>query len=244
MKQYGIIGYPLTHSFSPKYFLSKFAKEGIKATYEAFTIQHIDDWLLLLQKKPELLGVNVTIPYKKLIIPLLDELTIEAKKTGAVNCISIREGKTIGHNTDIFGFEESIKPLLKPHHKRALILGSGGASMAVQFVLDKVGIAYKIVSRTVDAHTLQYHSIDENILQQYSIIINTTPLGMYPKIEDAPPLLYHYINHQHLLYDLIYNPAETKFLQLGKQQGATIKNGLDMLHLQAEASWQFWNSKG
>lgn len=241
-RQFGIIGFPLAHSFSPNYFNKKFAQEYIDASYKAYPIEQIEEWQFLLKKEPFLQGVNVTIPYKKEIIPLLDELTIEAKNIGAVNCIRINKEKTIGHNTDAFGFEESIKPLLKPHHKKALILGTGGASLAVQYVLRKLNIDYKLISRKAKDGVLNYHSLDENILQQYSIIINTTPLGMSPNVQDAPAIPYHYISEQHLLYDLIYNPEETKFLSLGRQQGATIKNGIEMLHLQAEESWRFWNS--
>lgn len=240
--QYGLIGFPLAHSFSPGYFNKKFEQEGIDAAYETFPIERIEDWPSLLKERPLLKGVNVTIPYKTSIIPFLDGLTPEAKKTGAVNCVLISNGKTFGHNTDALGFEQSLKPLLKPQHKKALILGTGGSSRAVGHVLEKLGIATKKVSRTAKDNVISYRDIDEQTLRQYPLIVNTTPLGMSPDTQAAPPIPYHFINERHLLFDLIYNPGETRFLSLGKAQGAAIKNGLEMLYLQAEAGWKFWNS--
>lgn len=237
---YGLIGYPLSHSFSPAYFNNKFSAGGIDARYDAYAIPSIADLTALLRDNPQLKGLNVTIPYKEQVLPLLDEIDVAAREIGAVNCIKIEGGKLIGYNTDHIGFAESLKPVLQPHHTHALILGTGGAAKAVIYALKQLGIKHKIVSRTCG--DMQYADIDEEIMNRYKIVINTTPLGMYPAIEAAPEMPYQYWGKEHLLYDLVYNPEETLFLQKGKQKGATIKNGYEMLILQAEASWQIWNT--
>jgi shikimate dehydrogenase len=239
---YGLIGYPLTHSFSPAYFTKKFEAEGIDAVYQSFPLQSIEAFPALLQSYPYLRGLNVTIPYKTAVIPYLDTLTQEAQAIGAVNCIAIRNGIVIGHNTDVIGFEKSITPLLKPHHTRALLLGTGGAARAVAYVLDKLHIPYTQVSRKAVQGVITYNDVTAERLHTNRLIINATPIGMYPQTDVCPPIPYTALTDKHLLYDLVYNPAETLFLQLGKQHGATIKNGLDMLHLQAEAGWAWWHS--
>lgn len=240
--RYGLIGYPLSHSFSPKWFTEKFSAESIDATYQAYPLEHVEDILDLLANYP-LKGLNVTIPYKESIIDFLDSLSDEAKAIGAVNCIDIRNGKRKGHNTDVIGFEQSLTPLLQSHHTKALVLGTGGAAKAVNYVLDKLGIERISVSRNKSENTLTYSELTEEIISSHTLIINTTPLGMSPNEDDAPPISYDLITEKHLLYDLIYNPEETKFLTLGKQQGASIKNGYEMLVLQAKASWEIWESK-
>ncbi|MEI8280380.1 MAG: shikimate dehydrogenase [Bacteroidota bacterium] len=240
---YGLIGYPLTHSFSPDYFAKKFAAEQIDASYTAFPLPNIKTFTKFLLSHNELRGLNVTIPYKSAIIPYLDDLSEAATTIGAVNCIDIRNGIKKGHNTDIIGFEKSLQPLLKSQHDRALILGSGGASLAVAYVLSKLGIPYTVVSRQHIHESVTYASLIESTIAENKLIINTTPLGTYPSINTAPPIPYSAISKQHLLYDLVYNPEETLFLKEGKKRGAIIKNGWEMLHIQAEASWEIWNSK-
>lgn len=239
--QYGLIGYPLQHSFSPGYFAAKFAKEGIDAGYTAYPLDAISTFPQLLHEHP-LRGLNVTIPYKQAVIPYIDELDTAAKAIGAVNCIDIRSGITKGYNTDVIGFKDSLVPLLQPQHTNALVLGTGGASMAVKYVLDELGIEYLNVSRDKKADVVTYTELSSDTIASYTLIINTTPLGMYPHTDECPGLPYGAIGKQHLLYDLIYNPQETLFLSKGKAQGAAIKNGLEMLHQQAEAAWQIWNS--
>ncbi len=238
--QYGLIGYPLSHSFSPAYFNNKFASEKIDARYDAYAIPIIDELATLLKEHPLLKGLNVTIPYKEQVVPLLHDIDTAARDIGAVNCIDIRDGRLIGYNTDYIGFVESLRPLLQAQHTHALVLGTGGAAKAVIYALKQLGIEYKIVSRT--GGDMQYADVDEQVLKQYKLIINTTPLGMYPEIDKAPDIPYQYLGEEHLLYDLVYNPEETLFLQKGRQQGATIKNGYEMLILQAEAAWQIWNT--
>jgi shikimate dehydrogenase len=240
MTTYGIIGYPLTHSFSPGYFNEKFAREGIDARYESFPLKDISEFPLLLKQHPTLRGLNVTIPYKETILPYLDEIDEAAGAVGAVNCIAIDKGKTKGYNTDITGFEQSLKPLLKPHHQQAFVLGTGGSSKAVAYVLDKLGIEYMKISRVRKPDTLSYDSLMDEMFATHTLIVNTTPLGMYPDITSYPLIPYDVLGPDHLLYDLVYNPPETKFLALGKEHGAATKNGLEMLHLQAEASWEIW----
>lgn len=242
MTQYGIIGFPLSHSFSPGFFNAKFREEGIDAEYTAMPIADIAQFPQLLLDNPQLKGLNVTIPYKETVIPYLDELHPDAASIGAVNCIAIKDGKTFGYNTDIIGFERSLRPLLQPQHENALILGTGGAAKAVAYVLKQKGISYKIVSRRPGKGMLSYEEVGTATLSKYKFIINTTPLGMYPNLDAFPPLPYKAMSAQHLAYDLIYNPAETKFLSLAKAQGAAIKNGLDMLHIQAIAGWEIWNN--
>lgn len=239
---YGLIGYPLSHSFSPQYFKQKFELLSLLADYKLFPIKNISYIAQVLLSEPELLGLNVTIPHKETIIPFLNEVDIAAAKVGAVNCIQIANGNLIGYNTDIIGFEKSITPLLRTHHKRALILGTGGAAKAIAYVLEKLQIPFLFVSRRKEKGFITYEEIDQRIIASHSIIINTTPVGMHPNTKALPTLPYQYISEQHLLYDLTYNPAETAFLAQGKKNGATTKNGLEMLELQAEASWEIWNA--
>lgn len=240
MAQYGLIGYPLSHSFSPAYFNNKFATENIDALYDAYAMPSVEDLRTLLKEHPQLKGLNVTIPYKEQVLPLLHDIDTAARDIGAVNCIDIRDGKLIGYNTDYIGFAESLQPLLQVQHTHALVLGTGGAAKAVIYALKQIGIEYKIVSRT--GRDMQYADVDQEILHKYKLIINTTPLGMYPKTDTAPEIPYQHLGKEHLLYDLVYNPEETLFLQKAKQQEASIKNGYEMLILQAEAAWQIWNT--
>ncbi|HVI47444.1 MAG TPA: shikimate dehydrogenase [Chitinophaga sp.] len=241
MKVYGLIGYPLSHSFSKGFFAKKFEQENIAGCiYENFPIPDISDFPALLQQHPDLCGLNVTIPYKEVIIPHLDELSKAAGRIGAVNCIRFSNGKKIGYNTDVIGFKNSLQPLLQPQHTRALVLGTGGAAKAVMFSLEELEIPFTIVSRQASDSTISYDSLNKDIIATHTLIINTTPLGMYPRVDTAPEIPYQYITSQHLLYDLVYNPAETLFLQKGAAQGAAIKNGHEMLILQAEASWEIW----
>jgi len=242
MRTYGLIGYPLEHSFSKKYFSEKFIREGIDdCRYRDFLISTIDEFPLLIEKENELCGLNVTIPYKESVIKHLHELTGEAKEIGAVNCIKIINEKRIGYNTDYFGFENSLKPLLENYHTKALILGSGGSAKAVKYVLKESGIHCVTVSSSGVKDSISYSDVTNKIISNHLLIINTTPVGMFPKTGEAPPIPYQYISNKHLLYDLIYNPEETLFLKHGKEQGAKTKNGLQMLQLQAEESWRIWN---
>ncbi len=243
MRIYGIIGYPLGHSFSKKYFTEKFVKEGIgDATYEVFPLKKIDDLKELLQN-PQLCGFNITIPYKQSVLSYLDDRTNLPKTLNACNCIKIDNGKLSGYNTDIIGFEKSILPQLKNYHTHALILGNGGATEAVKFVLTKLNIAFKVVSRKLrDGSDLTYADLNEKIITSHPLIINTTPLGTFPNVDECADIPYQYLSPKHFLYDLVYNPTETLFLQKGKKHGASIKNGYDMLVIQAEESWRIWNS--
>ncbi len=243
MKLYGLIGYPLGHSFSKEYFTRKFEKESLAdCFFELFPLIKIDQFNHLIQSQLSLKGLCVTIPYKQSVIPFLHSISDEAKNIGAVNCIQMLPGGLKGHNTDVVGFEQSFIPHLKPHHNKALVLGTGGASKAVQFVLNKLSIPFLIVSRVPAGNQcIGYNKIDKELLEEYTVIINCTPLGMYPNEDALPPLPYQNLSSQHYLYDLIYKPAETKFLQQGKQTGATIKNGYDMLIIQAEENWRIWN---
>lgn len=241
MKKYGLIGFPLSHSFSEKYFNDKFRKEGIEdCTYELFPLENIEDIRLLFEVNKNLAGLNVTIPYKESVIEYLDVLDPVAQKIGAVNCIYIDEIQRIGYNTDHAGFRDALKPLLRPHHTKALVLGTGGASKAILYALKELGIAYSLVSRSTNGKNLLYSDITEQIMQEHTIIINCTPMGMYPDGMTFPDIPYQHITAQHLLFDLVYNPAETLFLQKGKQQGAAISNGLEMLRLQADYAWEIW----
>lgn len=242
MKIYGLIGYPLSHSFSKGYFAEKFAREGIKdCMYDSFPIPEIGGLPVLLEKYPDMQGLNVTIPYKEAVMPFLDELSPAAAQIKAVNCIRFKDGRKIGYNTDAIGFRRSLEPLLQPQHNRALVLGTGGAAKAVQYVLESLNIQYKLVSRQASADAISYEQLDAAIMASHTLIVNTTPLGMYPNTNAAPALPYEQLTEKHLLYDLIYNPAVTSFLQQGADRGATIKNGHEMLILQAEASWEIWN---
>lgn len=243
-KQFGLIGYPLSHSFSKGYFSEKFQKENITdCNYAVFPLEKIEDFVELCNDRSNLVGLNVTIPYKEKIIPFLDELNEEANQIGAVNTIKFVNGKKIGYNTDCYGFEMSLKPLLKPHHTSALILGNGGASKAVEYVLQKLGIQFQYVSRKKSEKAISYDDVDALIINHSTLIINSTPIGMYPNVNAAPDIPYNAITEKHLLYDLIYNPEETLFLKKGKENGAQTKNGLEMLYLQAERSWEIWTSK-
>ncbi|HEX7847665.1 MAG TPA: shikimate dehydrogenase [Chitinophagaceae bacterium] len=243
MRLFGLIGYPLTHSFSEKYFTEKFEREGLMGCrFENFSISSIDQFTSLLQHNPGLQGIAVTIPYKQSVMQFLDSTENIPVGLNACNCIRIKDGKLYGYNTDHVGFEKSLIPLLKPHHAKALVLGNGGATEAVIFALKKLGIDYDIVSRQLHkGSTLTYRDITAELIKENTIIINTTPLGMYPKIDECPPIPYEYITKDHLLYDLIYNPEKTLFLQKGEEQGAVIKNGYEMLMLQAEENWNTWN---
>ena len=243
MNVFGLIGYPLEQSFSKKYFTEKFNKEERKdCSFENFPIQSIDLLSEVLNNNPDLKGFAVTIPHKQSILSKLHSLENIPEELAACNCIKIKDGKLIGFNTDYLGFEKSFIPLLKPHHKKALVLGNGGSAAAVCFVLKNNGIQYKLVSRQLhDGSSLTYKDLNESILNEYSIIINTTPLGMYPKVDDCAPIPYSFITDQHYLYDLVYNPYKTMFLIKGEERGAMIKNGADMLVFQAEENWRIWN---
>ena len=241
MTKFGLIGFPLGHSFSRGFFTEKFAREGIDAEYVNFEIPDASMLLDVIRDNPELRGLNVTLPHKQAVIPLLDELSDEAREIGAVNVIRIRDGKLKGFNSDIIGFTDSIRPLLQPHHKKALVLGTGGASKAICVGLNRLGIEWTYVSRSPREGMLTYEDITAETLQQYTVIVNCTPVGMFPKVDAAPAIPYELLTPRHLLFDCVYNPEDTLFMQKGRAQGATVKNGLEMLHLQAEASWKFWN---
>lgn len=247
MRTFGLIGYPLTHSFSKKYFNDQFEREGTAdCKYELFPLPNISDFDTLISGEPTLNGLNVTIPHKVNVLPYLNEIDDAAAKIGAVNCISIKyrgnKPWLKGYNTDAFGFEESLKPFLEEHHTKALILGDGGAAKAVKYVLDKLGISYQTVVRTAVAGAITYEEITDEVINTHQLIINTTPLGMYPDTLAAPAIPYHLLTPKHLAYDLIYNPEETAFLQNAKDRGAASKNGLEMLYLQAQRGWEIWNS--
>jgi shikimate dehydrogenase len=243
MKLYGLIGYPLGHSFSEKYFSEKFSKENIEdCSYKAFPIQKIDELKEVMKNNPGLKGINVTIPYKQLVLPQLYSSAGIPGGINACNCIKIIDGKTYGYNTDIIGFEQSLLPQLKPQHFHALILGNGGATEAVKYVLNKLNIVFKVVSRKLqDGSDFMYDDLNEAIIKKHLLIINTTPLGTFPNVDECPAIPYRYLTADHYLFDLVYNPAKTRFLQKGEEQGAAIKNGYDMLVLQAEESWKIWN---
>jgi shikimate dehydrogenase len=242
--KFGLIGKGISYSFSRNYFLEKFQKLGLhEYKYYNFDIPEIEEFpFLLYHKEHEFRGLNVTIPYKESVMKYLDEIDDDAQKIGAVNTIKITDdNKLIGYNTDVYGFKRSIEPLLKNHHKKALILGSGGASKAVAFALQKLDIECKSVSRKKAENKLLYSMLNEQIIQEYLIIINCTPVGTFPNIEEAPSLPYEFITNRHLMFDLIYNPQETKFLKEGRNKKAVSKNGYEMLQLQAEKSWEIWN---
>jgi len=246
MKTFGLIGYPLEHSFSQRYFTQKFQDEHIEARYLNFPIESIEEFPNLLEKHPYLAGLNVTIPYKQQVMEYLHEVDSVAKEAGAVNVIKItwndRKPHLIGYNSDITGFSKSIEPLLQAHHKKALILGTGGASKAVAYALKELGLFYRFVSRTPKHPShVSYESLNEEILKDYKVIVNTTPSGMSPNTNEYPPIPYNGITSQHLAFDLIYNPESTLFMQKCSEKGAVVKNGLEMLHLQAEAAWDIWN---
>ena len=248
MDKYGLIGYPLGHSFSISYFNQKFKDENIDAVYENFEISCIDLLAEVLDSNPNLKGLNVTIPYKEKVIPFLDSISPEARAIGAVNVIKvIHEGKKVklkGYNSDVIGFTQSIEPMIETRfHKKALILGTGGASKAIDYGLKSLGLETVFVSRYERPGTIQYQSITPEVVKEYNVIVNCTPLGMYPKTEECPLLPYEAMDSRTILYDLIYNPDETMFMKRGAEYGANVKNGLEMLLLQAYASWEFWNGK-
>ena len=245
MKVYGLIGYPLGHSFSKQYFTEKFAREGLNdCRFEIFPIPSIKEFPALLKNNPLLKGLCVTIPYKEQVLEYLDVLSPEVKVIGATNSIHFNNNQLIGNNTDIIGFEQSFSKLLQPHHSKALVLGTGGASKAVQYVLAKLGIAFLVVSRNAGGGEAQvlYKDIDEVLMQEYTIIINCTPVGMQPNDHTLPDLPYQFISARHYLFDLVYKPSKTLFLLEGEKRGAVIENGFEMLVLQAEESWRIWNA--
>lgn len=246
MKKYGIVGYPLGHSFSPGYFNEKFKNENIDAVYEKYELPVITDLLAITDYTQNLCGFNVTIPYKEKVMTYLDSISPEARAIGAVNVVKVTEkdGKRRleGYNSDVIGFTRSIKPLLERHHTKALVLGTGGASKAVVYGLHRLGLETMLVSRYKKDNTIQYEQIDENLLKEYTVIVNCTPCGMAPHFDECPAIPYKQLTSRHLLYDLIYNPDETMFLRKGREQGAVTKNGLEMLLLQADGSWEIWNS--
>ena len=247
MDKYGLIGFPLEHSFSKDYFNNKFAAEKIDAEYVNFEITSVAE-LKSIVKDPQLKGLNVTIPYKEQVIPYLDQLSENAKLIGAVNVIKIdrvkKKIKLTGFNSDIIGFKQSIEPLLKSHHQRALILGNGGAAKAVFYGLQQLGLTSTYVSRQkTSEQMLTYSELSPEVMETYEVIVNCTPVGMWPNVDDCPAIPYQLLTDKHLLYDLLYNPNETLFMQKGEEQGAAVKNGLEMLLLQAFAGWNFWNQK-
>jgi len=245
MRTFGLIGYPLSHSFSKKYFTEKFEQEHIlDCRYELFPLEKIG-LLESVLGNPVLRGLNVTIPYKVQVLPYLQEMEEAAAGIGAVNCISIesRNGERYlkGYNTDAYGFETSLRPFLKAHHQKALVFGDGGAAKAVKYVLHKLGIEFISVVRTPAEGCILYHDVTESLLDTHHILINTTPLGMSPNIESCPDIPYACLTGHHLAYDLVYNPEETLFLRQAAAAGASVKNGMEMLYLQAERSWEIWN---
>ena len=245
MKKYGLLAYPLGHSFSRNYFNQKFEAERIDAEYLNFEIPEIKEIKNVIKENPELNGLNVTIPYKEQVIPYLDDLDEDARLIGAVNVIKFSKGlfgkvKLKGYNSDIIGFKQSIEPLLKEHHRKALILGTGGASKAVFQGLKQLGVASTFVSRKAKEYCITYEEITPKVMEQYTVIVNTTPLGMYPNVNACPDIPYDLLTSDHLLYDLLYNPDETLFMRKGKEKGAVVKNGLEMLLLQAFAAWEIW----
>jgi shikimate dehydrogenase len=244
MNLFGLIGFPLTHSFSKKYFTEKFEKEGIKdSSYELFEIRDIKDLPSIIKNNPGLKGLNVTIPHKEAVLEFMDELDEPVKKIRAVNVIKVNNGKLKGYNSDFHGFKGSLQQFLPKDAKvKALVLGTGGAAKAVKAVLDDLKIHYWNVSRTAGEDILGYEQLDKEIIGSFKLIINTSPVGMYPKVEECPPIPYEYLTKEHYLFDLVYNPEETLFMKKGKQAGARTKNGLEMLYLQAEKAWQIWNN--
>lgn len=244
MINYGLVGRSLSHSFSKTYFEKKFKELGLTdRSYQNFELETIEQFKNVLATE-NLKGLNVTNPYKENVISFLNELSPEAKDIGAVNCIKIVSGKTIGYNTDAYGFAQSIKPFLDTTHERALILGTGGAAKAVAYALKKIGVEvfFATSSSEKTANTFFYEEINERMMDAFKLIINTTPLGLFPDTDKAPSLPYHLFTNKHLAYDLIYNPVETLFLKQAKDNGAVTINGLSMLHLQAEKSWEIWNN--
>ena len=248
MQLYGLLGYPLGHSFSARYFADKFEREHIDAEYRNFEFDNIEEAMQHLMAQPNLIGFNVTIPYKQAVMSYLTSLSPEAEAIGAVNVVCAQHtdhGKLVLHgcNSDVIGFSDSIRPLLRPEvHKRALVLGTGGASKAVMHGLKQMGIEPTYVSRTATPGRLTYEQLTPEVMSDYKVIVNCSPVGMYPKVDACPAIPYELLTPDHLLYDLVYNPLETLFMKRGAAQGAVVKNGLEMLHLQADAAWQMWHT--
>lgn len=242
MKRYGLIGHPLKHSQSRFFFNAKFEHEGLDCRYQHFDLKSVEEIREVMATYPDLCGFNVTIPYKEAIIPLLDDIDPTAKEIGAVNVITIRNGKTKGYNTDIYGFEQLLKKAINGKKiDHALVLGTGGASKAVQHVLKQKGIAYSMVSRSAEKGDYTYETLTDEILHQNHLIINTTPLGMAPKFDDFPDLHYQALSNKHILIDLIYNPKVTAFMELGKTWGAKVYGGMQMFEEQAKKTWEIFN---
>lgn len=244
MKIYGLIGNPLGHSFSKKYFTEKFSKENLQdCEYQNFEIKDLRGEIPFIKANAEIAGLNVTIPYKSGIISFLDNITAVCEEINACNCIKVVNGKWTGFNTDVIGFEKSFIPHLQPHHKKALVLGTGGSSKAVAYVLDKLNIQFLFVSRNAESrdNAITYDAISAKLMEDFTIVINTTPVGMHPNVDRYPQLPYKFVSNKHYFFDLIYNPDETLFLSKAAQKGATIENGKDMLAIQAEESWKIWN---
>ncbi|WP_163707107.1 shikimate dehydrogenase family protein [Mangrovibacterium lignilyticum] len=249
MKTYGLIGYRLGYSFSKGFFTEKFEKENLDAhEYVNFELDSIDEFLGIFEANDHIAGLNCTIPYKQQIMPFLDEIDEEAAVVGAINTVKIIRSesgvKLKGYNTDIYGFENALKPMLNEKHKKALILGTGGASKAIKYILNKLGLEYVSASieEQLNEGEIRYDQIDETLLQEYLVVINATPLGTFPKVDSCPSIPYECITADHVLFDLVYNPEETLFMKKGKAQGAAVKNGLEMLHGQAIKAWEIWNS--
>ena len=242
MQHYGLIGYPLSHSFSPGYFAGKFEQLGLAASYDLFPIENIADFPKLIAQHPDLCGLNVTIPHKRSILPYLDEVVGAAREIGAVNTIQFEEGRLIGYNTDVVGFRTSLLALIGEARPAALVLGTGGAAQAVQYVLRQLECPYTLVSRTRTREAMSYTDLTTAHLQAHHLVINTTPLGTYPVVDAAPDIPYDALTPEHFLFDLVYNPAETQFMQRGRAQGAQVCNGYEMLAGQAEAAWDVWQS--
>ena len=242
-RRFGLLGRNISYSFSKGYFTEKFNDEVFLGnTYENFDISEINDFKGLIKNNPDLKGLNVTIPYKEQVIPFLDKLSKKATLIGAVNTIKFtKKGKLKGYNTDYYGFKKSLEPLLEPHHKKALILGTGGASKGVAFALDELNIPYTFVSREAKENIIDYDLINATTFDNFQIIINCTPVGTSPNITACPNIPYEFFTDKHIAYDLIYNPSETQFLKNAKEKGAIIKNGYDMLIFQAEKAWKIWN---
>jgi shikimate dehydrogenase len=242
-RKFGLIGKNISYSFSKKHFTEKFLHNHFdNCEYGNYDIQNVNEVSQIIQNTKGLVGLNVTIPYKESIIPLLDKISKNAKKIGAVNCISISKNKKLkGYNTDFYGFKKALKPLLKSHHKKALILGTGGASKAIAYALKKLKIEFDFVSRNPSEYEIGYNEINADIFNEYQIIINTTPLGTFPNISDLPKLDYSLFTPKHIAFDLVYNPEETAFLKKARKAGAVTKNGHEMLIFQAEKAWLIWN---
>ncbi len=244
MRQYGLIGFPLSHSFSENYFANKFLREGITdCIYQNFPLRDIQDIHKLIDDHPHLKGLNVTIPYKEKIVPFLTQCNEIVTAIGACNCIRIDKSRLSGYNTDVIGFEKSFVSHLKPHHKKALILGEGGAAKAVAYVFDKLGMEYLYLVRKGRSENgkVLFEDVTDSLLESHKVIVNSTPLGTFPNVHECPPINYDVLTSQHYLYDLVYNPEKTLFLQKGEERGAAIKNGYEMFVLQAEESWKIWN---